>query len=713
MSFTGDNVFVPMQFPARIDLKPNQIDTKLYQTIERIVNRKYSGTCLPKIGYIKPGSISIVSKQIGRYVGTHFTGNFTFHMQLSALVTRPVKGQIIDAIVTSKYDTGVAAKNHILPYTLYVPKMPDDENSSKIDHVTKNSYIRVEVIDSELNPPDTDISRSEYWVVCKLNEVDIKSVRRLDLPTVNEVGDFMLVVKGYEDIDDDRNELTDESYATLQESKQLIEEMNMAFAKAVRKAKESVLRNDMIIACKTQFDNNFVLGYITDANASVQTDSLKIQILLLQGGYDQWYKVGANVTITVPEAFYYKDNLILITNMIDKTRANKAEPVDIWSAHVRYIVNQYEMIHASNAYRRQLDYFNTHTENKLYVPAPNKGIINRAYFKMVELMDQVAMERPMQVASIAESPGGFIQALINRRTRDSRGNLLLNPTFDSINGMSLSVSDNTSDTWKFLSRKYSDDENVQLNIGEKYEKFIPVTPGLLDAQTATKTILQLFNHEDGNILDSDSRDKFYHQFSIVKADLVTADGGFYRDKSSSDTEEMDTGKLVLAEILIALNIQAQGGNFMVKVFDMATYATAGCLSLLSYCYENVFVYKPKSSRNASSEKYIVCQGYKLDPEELGDIVSKLENILSHEVDTETEGFIAKIMVKEDEQVLSSLRQYNGIYMKKQGDFIRSGREYTDLYIQHMNSLTELRPTLESYITMQKSNVESFKAEFQL
>lgn len=709
MSFSGDNVFVPIQFPARIDLKPNQIDKKMYQTLEWVMNKKYSGKCLPKIGYVKPGSLKIVSKQLGQYLGNHFTGNFTFRLQLAAMVTRPVKGQVIDAIVTSKYDTGLAAKNHVLPYTLYVPKMPGDENSSKIDQVAKNSYIRVEVIDSELNPPDTDTARSEYWVVCKLNDVDIKSVRRLDLPAASDPGDFMLVVKGYEDIDEDRNELTDEAYEGLQKSKQLIEDMNIAFAKAVRKAKQTTLLNDMIISNNLRPD--CILGYINDADKSV-TDSLQIQVILTRGEYDKWYKHGVNITVAVPEAFYYKDNLILLTGMKDdKVTASEATPIDMWSAHVRFIVNQYEMIHAPGAYRRQLDYFNEYMKNTvLEHPRANRHVINRAYYKMVELMDQVTFNRPMQIASIAESPGGFIQALIDRRTRDGQGgDLLANPIYDSINAMSLST--NRKGPWDLLIDKLNAYKGDQIVMATTEEEYTAITPDQLESATAT--LLNLFDEDRGDILDEGNRQLFYEQFNEKKADLVTADGGFYRDKSSSDTEEMDTAKLVIAEMLIALNIQEQGGNFMVKIFDMATYATAGCLSLLSYCYNNVYVYKPKTSRNASSEKYVICQGYKLDPSELPKISEQLKNILSHEVKAEDDGFMAKIMIKEDEQLLTSLRQYNGIYMKKQGDFIRNGREYASLYIQHMGDLEQLLPTIKSYITMQNTNAEAFNAEHQL
>uniref|UniRef100_A0A6C0J4N8 Ribosomal RNA methyltransferase FtsJ domain-containing protein n=1 Tax=viral metagenome TaxID=1070528 RepID=A0A6C0J4N8_9ZZZZ len=695
------DIFTPMQFTGRIDLEPNQLDTNMYKTIQSLAKKKYSGTCIPHVGYIKPGSLKIIKKQIGTYQGTHFTGNMTFNLQLSGLVTRPYKGMIIDAIVTHKTDAGLSARNSRLPYDLCIPKMPNDENKDLIDRVSKNSHIRVEICASELNAPDTDTSRPEYWVVCKLSEINLTSIRKLDMPCVLQYGDLVAVTKNYGGIEDDRNELA-ENYDNLHEAKSLIEEMNISYAKAISKADISILDNDIVLQSELiYFNRGCVLGYILNNHAeSGFSNVVTVQVLYVigQSDYKKRFPIGKEVTVNVKKDYYYVDNLLILSDL--KSDILSTSAIDIWTSHIKYVVNPYEMIHIPGKYRRQLEKFKN-VRRELNIPVKNHHVVNRAYFKMIELI-KLVMDKdtgPMQIACIAESPGGFIQALIDYRTRSRDKSLIDNPIYDSITGMSISISEGES-VWGKLVDKLKDYEQVIINQNEAT---------VISLEQMTSTIVQLIEGDKGNILKEESRQEYYKLFANEKAELVTGDGGIFRDKSASDTEEMDTSKLVIAEILIALNIQKPGGSFIVKIFDMATYVTVGCLSLLSYCYDEVFVYKPKTSRNASSEKYIVCKGYNLSQEELNIIGPKLDNILSNTLDSET--FLAKILVQEDEQIIETVTQYNSIYMIKQGDFIRTGRDYAHQYITNIGNTDFQANTILSYTETQNANKAEFDTEY--
>lgn len=60
-----------------------------------------------------------------------------------------------------------------------------------------------------------------------------------------------------------------------------------------------------------------------------------------------------------------------------------------------------------------------------------------------------------------------------------------------------------------------------------------------------------------------------------------------------------------------LAIQKQGGTFILKIFDVFHKPTVDILYLLCYYYNNVSIMKPHTSRVANSEKYVICQGFKV------------------------------------------------------------------------------------------------------
>jgi hypothetical protein len=92
-------------------------------------------------------------------------------------------------------------------------------------------------------------------------------------------------------------------------------------------------------------------------------------------------------------------------------------------------------------------------------------------------------------------------------------------------------------------------------------------------------------------------------------DIVTADGGFDFSGNYNLQEKLSL-RLIAAEVLAALQLQAPGGTFFLKVYDLRLKATLGILSILTDNYETVTILKPMSSRPANSEKYLLCSRFK-------------------------------------------------------------------------------------------------------
>ena len=91
-------------------------------------------------------------------------------------------------------------------------------------------------------------------------------------------------------------------------------------------------------------------------------------------------------------------------------------------------------------------------------------------------------------------------------------------------------------------------------------------------------------------------------------DFVTADGGFDYSVDFNKQEE-NSINLIFCEILYALILQKSNGSFILKIFDSFHVVTVEMLYVLCVFYKDVTIYKPSTSREANSEKYIICRGY--------------------------------------------------------------------------------------------------------
>jgi len=69
-------------------------------------------------------------------------------------------------------------------------------------------------------------------------------------------------------------------------------------------------------------------------------------------------------------------------------------------------------------------------------------------------------------------------------------------------------------------------------------------------------------------------------------------------------------------------LQKKGGSFVLKIFDTFSYCSIQLIYLLSYLYEDVCITKPLPSRPANSEKYIICNNFRM----VGNIHVLLEQI---------------------------------------------------------------------------------------
>jgi 23S rRNA U2552 (ribose-2'-O)-methylase RlmE/FtsJ len=181
----------------------------------------------------------------------------------------------------------------------------------------------------------------------------------------------------------------------------------------------------------------------------------------------------------------------------------------------------------------------------------------------------------MRTFHLAEGPGGFIEAICNKR----------NNSADEYFGMTIIIDENDDNVpaWNKTGHYLSQHPNIHIEYG-------------IDGT--------------GNLLHIDNFEYCVKKYGS-SMDLVTADGGFDFSKDFNG-QEISITNLLWGQVCYALCLQTNGGSFVLKIFDIFYEHTVDILYILSAFYEEVNVCKLKTSRVGNSEKYVVCKQFLFD-----------------------------------------------------------------------------------------------------
>ncbi|KAJ8613247.1 hypothetical protein CTAYLR_004549 [Chrysophaeum taylorii] len=96
------------------------------------------------------------------------------------------------------------------------------------------------------------------------------------------------------------------------------------------------------------------------------------------------------------------------------------------------------------------------------------------------------------------------------------------------------------------------------------------------------------------------------------ADVCVADGGFDSNKNATD-QDAALERLALCEAAIALSVLGPGGAFVLKLFlPLRSRGTVRIVAACAAAFDRVAILKPKASRAASGEVYLLALGYRRD-----------------------------------------------------------------------------------------------------
>ena len=282
-----------------------------------------------------------------------------------------------------------------------------------------------------------------------------------------------------------------------------------------------------------------------------------------------------------------KINQVSFDNKIYKILHKYKQYIDIYYENwnkVKSYTNLFETLSYSN-------YTKNNKPLTLYEP------ISRAYYKLWEILCNTNIINENQnkyiYCGLAEGPGGFVECFINYRKKAFQGKN------DEIYCISL-----------------KSEKNNQIPDWSKIAKF-------LKSKQKNKINILTGKDKTGNLYNIDNIKYLRDKFKDNKCDLVTGDGGFDYSIDFNKQEQLSY-RLIFCEIVSALSILKNGGNFILKIFEIHTNLTVHFIYLLNIYFETVNIMKPYISRPANSEKYLICKNFKgIDNVEL----QKLYNIV--------------------------------------------------------------------------------------
>ena len=255
-----------------------------------------------------------------------------------------------------------------------------------------------------------------------------------------------------------------------------------------------------------------------------------------------------------------------------------------------YVVNPFEEEIANYE-----DSLNNLTKHYLNIKDERPEILSSSFYKMWEMLYlfNLVDKKDITYAALAEAPGPFIQAVI--LFREKLGNGI---SKDKIFGVAIH-----SEKGKYL------------EMGKQFLGYYNNSnPGLINIHSTINPKLhkKYKSKSTGDITDIKTVSLFKKEIEKSKhyADLVSANGEFPWD--DLNFQEQEAYKLILGEIVAALNVQAKDGHFVLRIFEFFTLPTIKMLYILSSFYEENYIYKPFTSRPLESERYIICKKFKYD-----------------------------------------------------------------------------------------------------
>jgi 23S rRNA U2552 (ribose-2'-O)-methylase RlmE/FtsJ len=280
--------------------------------------------------------------------------------------------------------------------------------------------------------------------------------------------------------------------------------------------------------------------------------------------------------------------------------------------------------------------------------------LSRSFFKMTEMFFILSFfkrldTKNIESAHVCEGPGGFIESLFYEAKKHAikvkSYAMTLKPTKANIPG------------WKRANIFLKTHPTVSIHYGKD---------------------------GTGNILNSQNQVSFLKE-TAGKCNLFTADGGFDFSEHYT-TQEHDVFPLLVSSALLGLQTLKEGGDLILKVFDIEQKCTFDFVCLLAFCFDEWTLYKPALSRPCNAEKYFLGKGFKTIPKWILTTLLELR-------DLEKNKFCISILSHIPDEIKEPMKQFIQQYTENQIHSLKYAIEHKE---QWKDNHTEVWKKIKDY-----------------
>lgn len=397
-------------------------------------------------------------------------------------------------------------------------------------------------------------------------------------------------------------------------------------------------------------------------------------------------KIKTNFTDTVVEpdsSLGYDKRLNEWRNKIDKI-----DP-DIWKK-VRWYINEYDFL----------------------VKDP---IINRAFYKYWEIINEFDIFESYKEDEIiihcAEAPGGFIQGTNIYLQLENQVNLKSDFEKNQQPRQQKIVDDDGFTTIIKRPKQQKEYKIYTISLNKDLPQYKSYNLPSYNKNILHSDIFITYGKDKTG--DINNLENIHYIQNIAKKPfyLVTADGGFDEGTDFNNKEQLHY-LLILSEVYTALQLQKPGGHFILKVFDILTNTSLHILYLLHCFYDEVYIYKPKTSRPTNSEKYIVCKNFNLTDNNIklkNNVLDRIKNLITVIRNSKYKYTSFTLFHTISDEFVQQIKDINLQFLSSQCEYLHKAIELCE----KPTFLQEYESTLQNCIETRRSVFKKWEDEYNL
>jgi ribA/ribD-fused uncharacterized protein len=155
----ADNLYFKSECTIVKSIRANEISNNITEILKKEIKKDVEGKCIGE-GYVRPGSVNIISRSPGRVLLGQFNGSLLYNIRFVADVCNPTEGMVVKATVVNVNKMGILAyggEEEPYPLNILLAKQHHIDNEH-FDKIQEHDSIYITVVGVRKESGDTQIS---------------------------------------------------------------------------------------------------------------------------------------------------------------------------------------------------------------------------------------------------------------------------------------------------------------------------------------------------------------------------------------------------------------------------------------------------------------------------------------------------------------------------------------------------------------------------